>query len=220
MDVQGLIELQKQLASQVLCEDDFGTLNWIAGMDVSNTLYDPNNMVYAACIVLSHDDKQLQETASVAERQELPYIPGLLGFREVPSLVHAYESLQTKPDLVMVDGHGISHPRKLGIASHVGVLLNIPTIGVAKTILVGKPTGGLGKDKGSQVPIEYKGQIVAMLVRTKRNANPLIISSGHRISLKSAVRLVLEMDSGYRLPEPTRHAHLAANERRRRGVVH
>ena len=115
----------------------------------------------------------------------------------------------------MVDGHGISHPRRLGIASHIGVLLNIPTIGVAKSVLVGHPAGPLGEAKGDCVPLIWKGEQIGTFLRTKKCCHPVIISAGHRISLGTAVEIVLEYATRYRLPEPTRQAHLAANRCRK-----
>lgn len=213
-----LIEQQKKMASQVIVEDRISSLEWIGGMDVSNSLYDPKKMLYASCVVSSLSDRRVVEKAEVAEVETLPYITGLLAFREAPALMRAFEKLKQKPDLIMVDGHGICHPRGLGIASHIGVMLDIPTIGVAKSMLVGEAVGSLGSEAWSEVPIEYLGKQVAVLLRTKANTNPLIISSGHRVSLETAVSLVKKMHAGYRLPEPTRQAHIAANQLRcRRG---
>ena len=118
----------------------------------------------------------------------------------------------------MVDGHGICHPRGLGIASHLGVLCDLPTIGVGKTILVGEPLEALGPKAGDRVPLIYEGRVVAMLLRTKARVHPVIVSVGHRISLETAVEVVLNSLQGYRLPEPTRQAHLAANALRRKGL--
>lgn len=203
--------LQKQLASQVKQQDDFPSLQRLGGMDVSNNLFDPNQMVYAAAVVLDAKTLTIQSQASAAQKQPFPYIPGFLGFREAPVLLEAFQLLAIKPDLILVDGHGISHPRGLGIASHVGVLLDIPTIGVAKTILVGKPEGELGPEVGDSVPLMWKHQQIGVVLRTKARCNPLIISLGHRVSLKTAIDIVLKALSRYRLPEPTRQAHLTAN---------
>jgi deoxyribonuclease V len=142
----------------------------------------------------------------------------LLGFREVPTLVHLYNQLSVRPNVVLVDGHGISHPRGLGVATHLGVVLDVPTIGVAKSILVGTPAGPLAEEVGSTVPLIWKKQEIGMLLRTKARALPLIISSGHKISLPTAVQLVVKCLKGYRLPEPTRQAHLAANSFRKEAL--
>lgn len=214
VSIEKAIKLQRELATKVVERDAFERCSFVGGMDVSNNLYDPEKLIFASCIVCDRQNKKVVEKSSTHLVQHFPYVTGLLAFREVPALVQAYEKLKIKPDIIMVDGHGICHMRGLGIASHIGVMLDIPTIGVGKTMLVGTAQGSLGNEVGSHVPIIYKEKQVAMLVRTKKNANPLIISTGHKVSLESALKLVLGMSSGYRLPEPTRQAHIAANEAR------
>jgi deoxyribonuclease V len=210
-------EVQKHLARQVVLKDLFDTPNVIGGVDVSNNIRDPAQMIYAAVVALDMVDLKVLDHSFVKKQQLFPYVPGFLGFREAPALVDAFYGLQQKPQLLLVDGHGISHPRGLGIASHLGVLLDIPTIGVAKSILVGKPQGELGPTVGSQTPLLWKGKQIAALLRTKARSNPLIISTGHRVSLPTAIEIVLNCLRGYRLPEPTRQAHLAANLARKQG---
>ena len=126
------IVIQRMLAKQVRLQDEFEHLQLIGGMDVSNNLYDPDKMVYAACITLNSENRSLQEQKFCAQYQPFPYITGFLGFREAPALVEAFNQLLIKPDIILVDGHGISHPRQLGIASHIGILLDIPTIVLQK----------------------------------------------------------------------------------------
>lgn len=208
-------QIQQHLASQIILEDAFDPIHSIGGMDVSNNLNDSQQRIYALSIALDKKTLQVIEQSAINQVQHFPYISGFLGFREAPALVEAFENLETPLQLIMVDGHGISHPRGLGIASHIGVLLDIPTIGVAKSILVGKPEGILGPNPGDHIPLIWKKQRIAILLRTKKNCNPLIISTGHRISLETAVKLVQECLRGYRLPEPTRQAHLAANRYRK-----
>jgi len=215
MDVEKAKHLQQSLAEKVIIENVIKSPTRIGGMDVSNNRFDPEQMIYAAAVVLAYPSLQIEETTSVSERQTFPYVPGLLGFREAPALIKAYHDLTVKPDLIMVDGHGISHPRGLGIASHIGVLLDIPTIGVAKSILVGRPAEPVGREVGSCAPLLWKGKTLGMVIRTKRGSNPLIISVGHKFTLESAVELVMSCLRKYRLPEPTRQAHLAANRHRR-----
>lgn len=215
LTIKEAIELQRKMAQQVIAEDCFRKIKWIGGMDVSNNLFDPTQSIYAAAVVLSKKECEVIDECAVKEKQEFPYRTGLLAFREAPALVHAYENLKQKPDLIMVDGQGICHPRGLGIASHLGVLLDIPTIGVAKTILVGEPKGSLEDKIGSRVPLYYGGRIVGALLRTRPHARPLVISIGHKISLETAIKIVLDCLRGYRLPEPTRQAHLAANTLRK-----
>lgn len=210
------VQVQQQLAEKVLTVDQLpATIHYVAGMDVSNNWRDPAQIIYATCVVLEAKSLQIVAKASVQMQQKFPYIPGFLGFREAPALVEAYAQLSIKPDLILVDGHGISHPRKLGIASHIGVLLDIPTIGVAKSILVGKPAGELGAEQSATTALIYKDETLAMLLRSKKRCNPLIVASGHKVSLPTAVGLVQSYLRGYRLPEPTRQAHLAANTYRR-----
>lgn len=204
-------ELQKTMAEKVIVKDDFSMPRYIAGMDVSNNLYDPAQMIYAAVVVLDLKELKIVDQATVAEKQSFPYVTGLLGFREAPALVNAFKKLTVRPDIVMVDGHGISHPRGLGIASHIGVLLDIPTIGVAKSILVGKMKKDVASLVRSKVPLIWNEKTIAMAYRSKARARPLFISSGHRVSLATAVKLVESCLTRYRLPEPTRQAHIAAN---------
>jgi deoxyribonuclease V len=209
-------KIQLELAQKVITTDQFSPeLHYIAGMDVSSNWRDPNQIIYATCVVLDAKTLQVVTSASMHMQQKFPYIPGFLGFREAPALVEAFKQLSIKPDLILVDGHGISHPRKLGIATHIGVLLNIPTIGVAKSILVGKPAGPLDLAAGSTTPLIWQEQTLATLLRSKNRCNPLIVAPGHKVSLTTAVALVKSYLRGYRLPEPTRQAHLAANAYRR-----
>lgn len=216
--LEGAAQIQRDLALRVKTEDQLNEIKLIGGVDVSNNLRDPKQMIYAACVTLNTNDLTLHDTASFAEQQVFPYIPGFLGFREAPAIIHAIQKLPQMPDIILVDGHGISHPRGLGIASHIGVLLDIPTIGVAKSLLVGKPAAELEEQPGAQVPLIYQGKTIAMLLRSKKRALPLIISPGHNVSLNTAVKIVQQCLKGYRLPEPTRFAHFAANHCRRNAL--
>ena len=208
--IQAASQVQQLLAARILIEDHLQTPHTIAGMDVSNNLKTPD-LIYAAAVNLDWPSLTMQERAFINQEQKFPYIPGFLGFREAPALVEAFRQLQSPPQLIFVDGHGISHPRRLGVASHIGVLLDVPTIGVAKSILVGHPASPLGSLPGDQVPLMWKDKQIATVLRTKLRCNPLIISVGHKITLETAVQYVLQGLKGYRLPEPTRQAHLAAN---------
>lgn len=189
----------------------------IGGVDISTERFDPEQRVFAAVVSLDLPGLEQREAATAVERAPMPYIPGLLGFREVPALLTAWGRLARRPDLLLVDGHGRAHPRGLGIASHLGVVLGVPTIGVAKSILVGAPAGPLPDAPGARVPLLWQGREIGAVLRTRRGANPLYISVGHRVSLETAVEWVLRCGRGYRLPEPTRRAHLAANALRRLG---
>lgn len=211
-------KIQRLLSERVITSVDAAfpeTLQTIAGVDVSNNLRDPEEWIYAALVMLDYPTLSVGEISTRQGKAQFPYVPGFLGFREAPVLVEAFQQLWQRtgkaPDLIMVDGHGISHPRGLGIASHLGVLLDLPTIGVAKSILVGKPEGVLGPQPGDHIPLIWKGRQLGAVLRTKLNVNPLYISVGHKIDLPTAIDWVMRAGRKYRLPEPTRQAHLAAN---------
>jgi deoxyribonuclease V len=207
--------VQRQLAGRISTEDRLGPVETVAGVDVSQKWRDPEGMIFAAIVLLDAATLRVVGAAHAARRSAFPYVPGFLGFREVPCLLDAFARLPAMPDLVFVDGHGISHPRRLGIATHLGVLLDRPTVGVAKSILVGRPAGELPLEPGSRVPLEWRGDEIGLVLRTKRRVNPVYVSTGHRVSLPTAAEWVMRTVKGYRLPEPTRQAHLSANEFRR-----
>ncbi|WP_149538373.1 deoxyribonuclease V [Siccirubricoccus phaeus] len=206
---------QQALAALVVAEDRHGEVRRIAGVDVSNTRFDPESRVHAGIVVLSWPELEKLDEASAVQRAAMPYIPGFLGFREVPALLEAWGKLSLLPDLLLVDGHGIAHPRGLGIAAHLGVVLDVPSIGVAKSPLVGRPAAPLGEAPGATAPLEWQGRQLGTVLRTRARANPLYVSVGHRVSLAGALGWVRRCGRGYRLPEPTRLAHLAANAARR-----
>ena len=202
---------QTALAGRVVREDAFGEVRRIGGVDVSNNRFDPEGRVFAAVVALSFPGLHVVETAGAAARAAMPYVPGLLGFREVPALLAAWGKLGAKPDLLLVDGHGVAHPRGLGIAAHLGVVLDVPAIGVAKSVLVGAEDPPLAEEAGAETPLVWRGERIGTALRTRRRTNPLYVSVGHRVSLETAVAWVRRATEGYRLPEPTRRAHLAAN---------
>ncbi|WP_282615042.1 deoxyribonuclease V [Roseomonas gilardii] len=216
-------QVQREMAARVVREDAFGPIHRLGGADTSLDRFDPAQRIFAALVTLEPEPGILGDGAGVESpvesqaavlRAPMPYVPGFLGFREVPVLVEAWRHLERKPDLVMVDGHGASHPRGLGVACHLGVVLDVPTIGVAKSRLFGHPDGELGPEPGDRVNLVHEGQVLAVVLRTRRRSNPVYVSVGHRISLASAVEWVLRGLRGYRLPEATRQAHLAANAAR------
>ena len=202
---------QTALAERVVREDAFGEVRLLGGVDVSNNRFDPGQRVFAAVVALSFPELRVVETAGAAARAAMPYIPGLLGFREIPALLAAWDKLREKPDLLLVDGHGVAHPRRLGIAAHLGVVLDVPAVGVAKSVLVGEADPPLPDEAGAETPLVWRGERIGTALRTRRRANPLFVSIGHRVSLGTAVSWVRRATGGYRLPEPTRQAHLAAN---------
>lgn len=208
---------QVALAGRVVREDAHPPVRLLGGVDISNSRFDPEGRIFAAVVILDWPGLHVVAQATAEARATIPYVPGYLGFREVPALLAAWAKLPVRPDLVLVDGHGIAHPRSFGIATHLGVVLDIPSIGVAKSPLVGRPEGALGEEPGAMQPLVWKGERLGTVLRTRRRSNPLYVSIGHRISLAGAVDWVTRCGIGYRLPEPTRQAHLAANAARRGG---
>ena len=200
------VALQKELASRVIRTDQLsGDVQYVAGVDMA--LNEETNMARAAVVLLTYPAMEVVEQHVYEEPVRMPYIPGLLSFREIPCILGAFALLRMQPELVMVDGQGIAHPRYLGIASHLGLWLDLPTIGCAKSILRGKyDEEGLGEEVGAWLPLVYKKETVGAALRTRSRVKPMIISLGHRISLESSIRYVLACGKGYRLPEPTRQA--------------
>jgi deoxyribonuclease V len=206
------VALQRQLAGRVLTDIPLTSCDLIAGADVS---YDQGSTkFYAGVVVLRTDDLSIVERRGAALDSPFPYIPGLLSFREAPALLEAFARVQSAPGAVMVDGQGIAHPRRLGIASHLGLWLDLPCIGCAKSLLTGRYKEP-AHDAGSTSALHDGNEVIGQVVRTKSGVKPLFVSVGHRIDLDSAVRWVLACGHGYRLPEPTRQAHLFVNELRR-----
>lgn len=209
--VAGARALQEELARTVRLQDDFASpLRLIAGMDVG---FEENGRITRAVAVLLNA-QTLQPLAEVLVRRptSMPYIPGLLSFRELPALLQALRELPQEPDLLLVDGHGIAHPRRLGIAAHLGVASGLPSIGVAKQILVGTH-GELGMQRGEQVELFDRGEWIGTVLRSKDGVRPLIVSPGHRVALASAAQMVLRCVVRHRLPEPTRLADRLASRR-------
>ncbi|MBD9482405.1 deoxyribonuclease V [Pseudomonas sp. PDM14] len=202
--------LQRTLAERVVLEDDFAPLRVIAGVDVG--FEEQGRVTLAAAVLLDAESLQLIGHSVARIPTSMPYVPGLLSFRELPALLQALQALPQVPDLIYCDGLGIAHPRRLGIASHLGVVTGLPTIGVAKSILVGSHEE-LPQEKGARVPLKHTGEQVGWMLRSKDRVKPLIVSPGHRVSLDTAVELVASCCRGYRLPEPTRLADRLASRR-------
>ncbi len=203
------VALQRQLATKIDIKTPLDRCELIAGADVSYNRFSP--ICYAAVVVLRADDMSMVESQHVVARSTFPYIPGLLSFREIPIVLQAFAKLRHRPDVVMCDGQGFAHPRRLGLACHLGLWLDLPTIGCAKSRLIGTHREP-GQKSGSRTPLRDGNDVIGSVVRTKLNVKPLYVSAGHLIDLASAVRLVLKSCRGYRLPEPTRQAHLRVNE--------
>lgn len=208
--VAGARVLQSQLASQVRIEDDFGPLRWLAGVDVG--FEDEGRITRAAAVLLDAASLMIHDQVLVRVPTTMPYIPGLLSFRELPAVRQALSALKSVPDLVFCDGQGIAHPRRLGIAAHLGVVTGLPCIGVGKSILVGRH-GELGEARGSRCDLVDKNERIGVVLRSRAKVHPLIVSPGHRVALDTAADLVLRFTTRYRLPEPTRRADALASRR-------
>jgi len=202
------IQIQQDLAARVHERDELGAVRWIAGVDVGFEGED-NRIARAAVVVLRASDLAPVDSAIARVPVTFPYIPGLLAFRELPVIWRALAELQTTPDVLIVDGQGRAHPRRLGIASHLGVLLDLPTIGCAKSILCGKADAP-EHVRGAWSPLLDHGERVGAAVRTRVGASPVYVSVGHRVALTRAIELVLQSSKSYRLPETTRWAHRVA----------
>lgn len=204
------IIIQQELASEVITSDQLTTVQYVAGVDVGFT--ESGTITRAAVAVLSFPNLQLQEYALAYRPTTFPYVPGFLSFREVPAVLEALEKLSITPDLILCDGQGIAHPRKFGIACHLGVLTNIPAIGVAKSLLVGKHSE-LSEQRLAWQPLIYRGETIGAVLRTRTGVKPVYVSSGHRVSLTTAIDYVLRCTTKYRLPETTRWADKLASNR-------
>ena len=179
----------------------------IAGLDISGP--DPHGIVRASAAVLGYPDLEIEEVRLAEGKPDFPYVPGYLSFRETPILRYALEALELRPDLIIADGQGFAHPRRFGLACHIGLLVDTPTIGCAKSLLIGKH-GPLGDQAGSLTEVWHREEVVAMAVRTRANVRPVYVSVGHKVDLVTAADWVLACCKGKRLPETTRIAHQAA----------
>lgn len=230
------VALQKRLREQVRVTPLEKEVKLIAGCDISFNKF--SDVVYAGIVVVSLPELEVVDKSTVVTRAGFPYIPGLLSFRESPALLEAWERLGTPPDVVMLDGQGLAHPRRFGIACHFGLLTGRPTLGCAKTVLRGK-FDEPANEAGSYSLMTDKGEVVGAAVRTKDGVAPVYVSVGHLIDLPGAIRLALRCVKGYsetqageslfdlkpqskskyRIPEPTRQAHLLVNEVRRNAMA-
>jgi deoxyribonuclease V len=207
------VEIQELLRERISLKDSLSLskLRSIAGADVS---YDTGDAtLYGAVVVVKLPGMEVVEQRWAKGRVTFPYVPGLLSFREAPILLKAFALLRAAPDAVMLDGQGIAHPRGFGLGSHLGLLLDLPSIGCAKSRLIGD-YGEVKDKRGSFVWLSYRGRRVGMVVRTRASVKPVFISPGHRVSFRTAMKIVLLTCRGYRLPEPIRLAHQLVNRMR------
>ena len=201
------IALQRELAPLVVREGVPADVRVIAGTDISVSR---EGRFRAAVVALRWPELEPVEQALAEGEVPFPYVPGLLSFREIPALLPAFAALTVEPDLIVVDGQGIAHPRRIGLAAHLGLVLDRPAIGCAKSLLTGRPAGELAPERGARVPLVDHEETVGYALRTRANVNPVYVSTGHRVGGEEAAAWVLALARGYRLPEPTRLAHKAA----------
>lgn len=202
------IAVQRSLAERVIAEDRLDPVRWVAGLDAG--FDDRDNAVRAAVAVLSFPDLRMADQAVARRPAEFPYVPGLLSFRETPALLDALDKLGVTPQLLLCDGQGLAHPRRFGLACHLGILTGIPSVGVAKSLLVGGHAP-LAHRRGSWQPLVHRGETVGAALRTRDGVAPVYVSVGHKISLATAINYVLACAPRYRLPETTRAAHRLAS---------
>lgn len=202
------IAVQNRLRGKIMLEDDFGTVSRVAGTDVG--FEDDGRTTRAAVAILSFPELELVECALARLPTRFPYVPGLLSFREVPALLAALEKLRAPPDLVLCDGQGYAHPRRCGLATHLGLVTGLPTIGVAKSRLTGTFSDPPQR-RGAWRPLVDRDEIIGAVLRTRTGVKPVFVSAGHRVSLKAAIRYTMACVGRYRLPETTRWAHRLAS---------
>lgn len=203
------VRIQNDLRKQLILREELVNPRLVAGADVSYSK--KSNRFYAVVIVFSFPEMIPIEEIEANRSVEFPYIPGLLSFREIPVILEAFRKIKNIPDVVIVDGQGIAHPRGLGLASHLGLILDLPTVGCAKKRLTGQYQEVADK-AGSYEFLRVNGNAVGAALRTKKGVKPVFVSPGHRIDLTSSIELVLKTTRGYRLPEPTRQAHIKGGQ--------
>jgi deoxyribonuclease V len=195
------VGIQNNLSNRIKLKDSFRKIRVIAAADVA--FYKCSNQGYGGVIVYSFPELEEIERQGVIRPITFPYVPGLLAFREAPILLEAFASLKTEPDMVLFDGQGIAHFRRMGIATHMGIVLNKPTIGCAKSRLIGRYKYP-GEKVGSCSPLIDGEETVGMVLRTRKKVRPIFVSPGHKISLETCIEVVLQCVDGYRIPKPTR----------------
>ncbi len=216
VDIQAAIQIQEMLRTRVIRKNGISKVRTVGGADVA---YSGEDTLLAAVLVFSYPDLELLEIRYAAGKVTFPYIPGLLAFREGPILIEAFENLEARPDVMFFESQGIAHPRGFGMASHLGLWLDLPSIGCAKTPLL-KTDVILGRSKGSHQPVLREGLEVGSVVRTRTNVKPVFVSPGHRIDLPTSIQWVLATCRGYRMPEPLRQADQIGRSRIRQMGFH
>jgi deoxyribonuclease V len=205
--------IQTELRSRLVLQPPPGFApRWVAGADISFERFADRG--YAAVVVLDADTLEPVDRATAVVDLTFPYVPGYLSFRELPAIAAAWERLERRPDVLVFDGQGTAHPRRFGVACHGGLLLDVPSVGCAKSLLVGRH-GSLGEERGATAEIVHRGEVVGMALRTRAGVKPVYVSPGHRMDLPTAVEVVLRASPRYREPETTRQSHRLVNELRR-----
>lgn len=208
------VALQKEMRHQLRLQPLQKEIKTIAGADISFNKY--STTVYAGIVVMHFPSLQVIKTSGITDETTFPYIPGLLAFREVPALSKAWNGLKQKPDVLVLDGHGIAHPRRMGIAAHFGVAMQTTTMGCAKSLLTGKYIEP-GMEAGSVTDLFHKDELIGKVLRTKKNVKPVFISPGNLMTMDESLELIKKCVGKYRIPEPTRLAHNFVNELRVKG---
>ena len=210
------VQIQRKLVNQLISAPLEKKVTYVAGADISFNRKDPR--LFAAVVVLKLPELEVVETRHQIGEATFPYVPGLLSFRELPLLCKIFEQLKILPDVIVCDGQGIAHPRGIGLAAHLGLLLNVPTIGCAKTLLVGEHRA-VGEKQWSRSSLIYREKVVGAAFRTREKVKPVFISPGHLIDLKGALAVIKRCTGRYRIPEPTRQAHILVNQLRRYSLI-
>lgn len=208
LTVTAATQIQNEMRNETIIQARDFPVNIIAGADISFNKF--STTVYAGIILLQFPQLIPIGYSLVKKEVLFPYVPGYLAFREVPALLAAWENLQQRPDLLVVDGHGIAHPRRMGIAAHFGVVANTPTVGCAKKVLCGKYEEP-PSEKGSNTPLVFKNEVVGAALRTKNAVKPVFVSPGYRMDVPGTVEIISQCVGRYRIPEPTRLAHNIVN---------
>ena len=210
---QEAIQIQNEIRAKVIRHGRLGRVRFVAGADVA--FDNPSQTAFAGVVILELPELRIVETRVERSPITFPYIPGLLSFRETPPLLKVFSKIRHEPEVIFIDGHGWSHPRSAGLACHIGILLNRPVIGCAKSVLVGSYEIPAAKRSSVSNLYNAAGHVIGAVLRTRAHVKPVFISTGHRVGLKEAIRLTLACGKGYRIPEPTRQADLLVEKAKR-----
>ncbi len=212
VDYHGAVAIQNRLRKQIVFENRLKKLELVAGADVSFNR--KSSVLFGVVTVLHLPDFEEVDRAEAVLETRFPYIPGLLTFREAPVLLEAFKKIRIEPDVILFDGQGVAHPRRMGLAAHMGLLLDTPSVGCAKSRFVGEYAPA-GASVGAYSELLFEGETIGVVLRTRENVKPVFVSVGHKVDLPAAIEVVLRTLSRFRLPEPTRRAHLLVNALRR-----